>query len=101
MKFSIDNIRNLPNLIRELSVGITKLAFSDNFEGFKTTVIITPSTVLKIRNQLKFIPSERIILRQDQEGAISDSVTPWTSDFLYLENHNATNTVTLTVFFTR
>lgn len=101
MKFSIDNIRKLPSLIRELSVGLYKLSFLDNFEGFKTTVTILPSTTLPIRNELSFIPTERIILRQDKEAAISDSSTSWSKDFVYLENHDATNTVILTVFFMR
>ena len=101
MKVSIDHIRNLPNLIRELSIGLTKLAFPDNFEGFETTVVIPPSTVLAIRNKLSYIPSKRIILKQDVEAAISDSSTVWTTDFVYLENHNGSNTVTLKVFFMR
>lgn len=101
MKFSIDNIRKLPNLIRELSVGLNKLTLLDNFEGFKITLTIPPATVGSIRNQLKFIPTERIILRQDKEATISDSSTEWSTDFVYLENHHPTNTVKLTVFFTR
>lgn len=101
MKFSIEGIRKLANLITELSVGLIKLSFVDNFEAFETEITIPPATVLEIRNELDFIPSKRIIARQDKEAAISDSSTPWTLDFVYLENHDASNTVILTVIFIR
>lgn len=101
MKFSINNIRDLPNLIRELTVGFNRLSLEDNTESFKTIVTILPSTVKQIAHNLGFIPSERIILRQDVEAAISDSATTWDDNFVYLENHNGSNTVTLTVIFMR
>ena len=101
MKFSIESIRKLTNLIRELSVGLTKLDFMDNFEAFEVEVTIPPATVLEIRNELDFIPSKRIIVKQDDEAAISDSSTAWTLDFVYLENHDANNTVIVTVIFMR
>lgn len=101
MRFSIDNVRNIANLIRELSVGLTKLSFSDNFDGFETEITIPAASVLSIRNQLSYVPTKRIILRQDKEAVISDSSTPWDDNFLYLENHHATNSVILTVQFIR
>lgn len=99
MKFSLANIKQIVRLIKELEVGLTKLSFNDNFDSFRKTVTITPSTVVAIRNELPSIPTGRIIIRQDVEAAISDSVTTWTKDFVYLENHNGLNTVILTVQF--
>jgi len=101
MKFNLSNIKQLPNLVRELIVGLNKLDFGNNFESFEKEVTIPPSTVLQIRNELSFVPSKRLIVRQDVEAAISDSVTDWTSDFVFLENHDASNTVILTVIFMR
>lgn len=101
MRFSFQNVKNLANLVAELSVGLNKLDFTNNFEGFTTIVEIPALTVLKVRNELTFIPSRRIIMRQDADAVISDSATEWSRDFVYLENHHATNTVTLTVTFLR
>ncbi len=101
MRFSFQNLKNLTNLIAELSVGLNKLDFSNNFESFEAEVTIAPSTVLRIRNELTFIPTRRIIFRQDADAVISDSSTSWSRDFVYLENHSGSNTVNLTVTFLR
>jgi len=100
MRFSF-NHENIRNLMRELSNGLSKLTFRDNFQGFETEITIPAASVKQIRNEVDFIPSKRIIVRQDVEAAISDSTTEWTSDFVFLENHNATNQVILTVQFLR
>ena len=100
MKFSIDNIANIKKLIKELATGLTRLSFMDNFESFEKTVTIPATSVLQIRNELTFIPSKRIITRKDVAGDISDSTLPWTSNYVYLENHGA-NPVTLNVTFMR
>ena len=99
MRFSLGNIKNLPNLVKELIVGLNKLDFENNFETFVTTVTIAPSTVAKIRHNLQVIPTERIITRQNIDALISDSTTPWDNNFVYIENHDASNTVTLTIRF--
>ncbi len=101
MRFSFQNVKNLTNLISEISVGLNKLDFINNFESFEVQVEIPPVTVLRIRNELPSIPNRRIIARQDAEANISDSATEWSKDFVYLENHHATNTVILTVIFLR
>ena len=98
MKFSFTS---LESLIRELTNGLTKLTFGDNFESFETTVTINAFSVLAIRNELSVIPTRRMIVKQDLEAAISDSTTEWTKDFIYLENHNGSNNVTLTIIFMR
>lgn len=99
MRFNLNNIKQLPNLIKELITGFDRLDLLDNFESFETEVTIAPSTVQKIRNELSFIPGRRVIVKQDVEAAISDSSTAWSSDYVYLENHNGSNTVTLKVIF--
>lgn len=99
MKFGLDRITSLTRLVKELSVGLIKLSFSDNFESFEETVSIPATTTAKIRNKLQVIPTKRVIVKQNLEGAISDSTTTWSKDFVYLTNHHATNTVILTVVF--
>ena len=99
MKFSLANIKKIIRLTKELEVGLTELSFKDNFDSFETEAIIEPSSVLSIRNELDSIPTGRIILRQNKEAAISDSLTDWNKNFVFLENHDSTNTVTLTVRF--
>jgi len=89
----------ITRLIKELTNGLVKLNFGDNFDSFETTVTINASSVLAIRNELDVIPTKKIIVRQDLEAVISDSTTAWTTDFVQLENHNSSNNVTLTVIF--
>ena len=98
MKFSIDSIRDIKNLIRELSVGLTKLAFLDNFESFEWSGTIDATSTVTIRNKLKNVPTKRIIVKQSAGALISDSSTTWTTNFVYLQNHSATP-VTVTVIF--
>ena len=104
MKFSLETARDLQDLIRQLSVGLSKLNIEENMESFKVeNLIIPPGGTTTIRNKLTFIPKQYIITSQDKSGQItrSDNVdTEWTINNLYLENHGS-NTVTLTVIFMR
>lgn len=101
MKFGFEQIRDFTRLIRELSVGLGKLNFSQNFESFEVDVLLTANSTTRIRNELSFIPSRRIIVRQDAEAVISDSSTTWTANYVYLQNHHAANNVTVKVIFMR
>lgn len=101
MRFSLQNIKNLTNLIQELAVGLTRLDFRNNFEGFEASVFIEANSVTRIRNELTFIPTRRIILRQDTGVIVSDGLIPWTLSYLYLENHDPTEDVNLKVLFLR
>jgi hypothetical protein len=101
MKFGLEPIKDFTKLVRELAIGLTRLTFTQNFEAFQTEITIPANSTLAIRNQLSFIPSGRIILRQDAEAVISDSTTDWSLEYVYLQNHHATNPVTLTVLFLR
>lgn len=91
----------MPAFLRELSLGLNKLSFVDNFNAFKTTITIEAGQELAIRNQLrsKEIPNERIIVR-GKSGIkdIVDGDTDWTSDYVYLKNLGG-SAVSLTVVF--
>ena len=99
MKFNIESLGSLKQLIRELSTGLYKLTLEDNFEGFDTTQVITSGSEAKIRNELKFIPTRYIITMQEGNGNVTKSNT-WTSDFLYMTNHGP-DSVTVTIRFLR
>lgn len=101
MKFSLQNVKNLSNLIQQLTVGLTRLDLVDNFDAFSVNVQIPANSTISIRNQLTTVPNSRIILRQDVDAVISDSSTEWTDDFVYLTNNHPTNVVNLKVLFLR
>jgi len=89
MKFSLENLFDLKQVIRQLATGLERLRFEDNFEGFQVTVVIPAGSEFKLRNQLKFIPSKYIVLFQQGNGLITAGDSQWTSDFLYMTNHGA------------
>ena len=100
MKFSIANIFNLAQLKKHLAAGLERLSFADNFEGFEITLVIPATSEAKLRNQLKFIPSKYIVLFQQGNGLVTAGTTEWTTDFLYMQNHGASQ-VTIKLQFLR
>ena len=100
MRFSLENLFDLKQLLRHLSAGLERLSFEDNFDGFKTTLIISAGSELKIRNQLNFIPTKYIITQQRGNGLVTAGDTRWDINFLYMKNHGASDT-TVTLQFMR
>lgn len=100
MRFSLENLFDLKQLLRHLSAGLERLTFEDNFEGFNITVVISAGSELKFRNQLNFIPTKYIITHQTGNGLITAGDTAWTRDFIYMKNHGAAD-VTVTLQFMR
>lgn len=100
MKFSLENIFDLKQLIRHLSAGFRRLDFIDNFESFEVILVISAGSELKFRNQLNFVPSRAILVKQKGNGLVTQGDTPWTKDFLYMKNHGAQE-VTVTYIFMR
>ena len=100
MKFSLDFIKGIPQLTKELSNGLAKLSLPDNFEGFETEVTIPSSSELAIRNEVSYTPSKYIIVNQTGNGLINRGSTAWSSNFLYLQNNGLVD-VTVTIQFLR
>lgn len=100
MKFNIENLKDIRKLAKELAVGLRRLAFNDNFEGFEVKLTIPASSTITVRNQLSFIPSRYIILSQEGNGLITKSSTAWTLNYLYFDN-NGSNEVTTTMYIMR
>lgn len=123
---SLSSAKNLQDLITKAIAGLKKLTFTDNFESFKVQDIVIPydstapnpePTVISIRNELTFIPSQYIITSQEGHGLVTRSkeelidqvntgnnntntTKDWNLDYLYLQN-NGPETVTITVIFMR
>lgn len=89
---------------RDLSVGLLKINFAENFESFRVNnLVIKNGQEVAISNQLKTkannsIPISRIIVRQTGNGLVTDGATAWTASLVYLKN-NGPDDVTISVIF--
>ena len=100
MKFSLENLLDIKQVIRQLSIGLSRLSFGDNFESFTETGLVIPAgSEARIRNQLNFIPNSRIITRQDAAGEVVDGDTEWDLNYVYLKNTGASPVTVSVVFF--
>lgn len=89
MKFNLENLREIKNLVRELSVGLRRLTIRNNFEGFEVDTVIPAASNVTIRNQLDFVPTRYIILSQTGNGLITKATTPWSTNYIYFTNNGA------------
>jgi len=91
--------RDLVSNLRELSLGLERLTFKENFISFEVTELSLPAgTEVAIENPLTVIPTKRLITRQSGGGAITDGVTDWALDFVYLRNEGGTDATISAVF---
>ena len=97
MRFALNRINNLRELVWELGAGIYKLSFADNFQSFEKDITIAAASESQIRNELPFIPTRYIIVNQSGNGLITRE-TAWTKDYLYLTNNGAVE-VNATIVF--
>ena len=98
MKFSLGTIFELRQLLKELGTGLTKLTFGENFQSFETEVTIAANTETKIRNELTFIPNY-VIIDAKGGGPVTRGDTTWTTNYVYIKNHDASNEVTVKLIF--
>jgi len=92
---------HLTATLKNLSAGLRKLNFEDNFEGWTETNLSIPAgTEVPIRNQISpEIPTKRIIVRGGSGAqSVTDGVTDWNSNFVYLTNQGG-SPVTISVVF--
>lgn len=91
--------------MRDLSVGLLKMNFTENFESFRVeNLLIKNGQEVAIANQLKTkannaIPTSRIIVRQQGNGLVTDGTTAWTTNLLYLMNHGPDDVTISVIFF--
>jgi len=98
MKFRLEQLKEIPQLIKELANGLKFLDFANNFSSYEVEVSIPATTELGIRNQLTNIPKKYIITSQTGNGLITMGTSTWTKDKVYLYNNGAV-TVTATIIF--
>lgn len=90
---------------RDLSVGLLKINFAENFESFRVeNLVIKNGQEVAIPNQLNSkannsIPTSRIIVRQQGNGLVTDGPTPWTTNLVYLFNNGPDDVVITVIFF--
>lgn len=91
--------------LKELSTGILKISFKDNFQSFLVEHMSIPAGMeVSIPNQFRTsypgnIPSGRIITRQQGDANIIDGLNSWTENHVYLRNPSANDAVVSVLFF--
>lgn len=96
---------NLWSWLRDLTVGLLKIDFQQNFQAFLVKDLVIPAGEnVAIPNGLNTaypgtIPSGRIITRQTGDATIIDGDKEWTATQLYLKNPSANRVVISVLFF--
>lgn len=91
--------------LKDLSTGILKIDFEQNFQAFIIKDLRIPAgEEVAINNQFAkvypgIIPSGRIITRQQGDANIIDGNKVWTANHLYLRNPSANDAVVSVLFF--
>ena len=99
MRFSIERYNTLDKLKRELSNGLKKLTFSDNFQSTTKIVTIPVGNEIEVTHDLQLTPNNYIIGKETANGKIIAGPTDFNSQAIYLQNLGPdTNTVTITIF---
>lgn len=91
--------------LKDISFGMSRLNFKDNFQSFTVKdVIILAGEEVGIGNQFKnrypgMVPDGRIIVRQKGNAIIEDGDQNWTADNVYLKNSSENNAVVTVLFY--
>lgn len=91
--------------LKELSIGLLKIDFKQNFQSFTVQSLSIPAGVeVSIPNQFRTsypgtIPSGRIITRQQGDANIIDGTTSWSKTHVYLRNPSSNDAVVSVLFF--
>lgn len=91
--------------LKDLSIGLLKLDFIQNFQSFRVDNLTIPAGMeVAIPNKFRtaypgVIPSSRIIVRQQGDANIIDGVAVWTQNQVYLRNPSANDAVISVIFF--
>lgn len=91
--------------LKDLSVGLLKIDFIQNFQSFRVDNLSIPAGIeVAIPNGFRtaypgIIPSSRIIVRQQGDANIIDGVAVWTANQVFLRNPSANDAVVSVIFF--
>tara|TARA_B100000902_G_C27319139_1_gene923181 strand:+ start:666 stop:989 length:324 start_codon:yes stop_codon:yes gene_type:complete len=107
MKFSLGSIKDIEELVKKLTHGLTKLTLADNMETFETTFSVAGGKTITIRNKLTSTPTRYIIVAQEGNGLLTKTTLQdgketiqWNNENVYIKN-NGKETVKATVVFMR
>lgn len=115
MKFSLEDMSDVPSLVTELAPGLRELNLEDNVEGFlKKDLKFNPLEKKAIANEAKFIPTKFIVVDQTGNGVISRQYSAarltdtsrmpqakeWTESQLFLVN-TGREAVIVSIYFMR
>lgn len=81
--------------LTDLFTNLTKLNFSDNFDG-EVVIVTLPNGQTEIPHTLGSVPSGKIILK-DYGADIVDGSTEWTASEIYLQNNSSTVSATILI----
>ena len=98
MKFSLGKIPDMRQLIKELTTGLSRLDFLNNFTSFEVEITIDANTEKSIRNELTSVP-KYVIINTIGNALVTKGDTAWSSNFVYLKNHDSTNSATVKAVF--
>lgn len=96
---------DLWNWLKDISVGLLKINFQENFQSFTVEDITIPAgQEIAITNAFRnaypgVIPRYRIIVRQQGNAIITDGPTVWTADQVFLQNVSGVDATSVTVIF--
>jgi hypothetical protein len=107
MKFNLGSIKDVEELVKKLTHGLTKLTLADNMETFETTFSVAAGKTVTIRNKLTSTPTRYIIVAQEGNGLLTKTTLQdgketiqWNNENVYIKN-NGNETVKATVVFMR
>ena len=99
MKFSLGTIFELKQLLKELGTGLSRLDLVENFDSFEVEATIAANTEAAIRNEATYIPSRMLIVKQTGNALVTAGDAAWTTNYLYIKNHDSTNSATVKIVF--
>lgn len=91
--------------LKELSIGLLKMDFQQNFQSFRVDKLTIPAGMeVAIPNGFRtsypgVIPSSRIIVRQQGNANIIDGDTVWTENQVFLKNPSVNDATISVIFF--
>jgi len=91
--------------LKDLSTGLLKIKFKENFQCFTVTNLSIPAGIeIAIPNGFRStypgnIPSGRIITRQQGDANIIDGIAQWTETQVFLRNPSVNDAVISVIFF--
>ena len=92
MKFRLEVLKKLDEVVKGLSTGLRKLSFADNFDSYEKDLTIPATSTVTTRNNFTFIPSRYIILSQEGGGVITKGTT-WDANYISFANAGSSDSI--------